>query len=1047
MCAGPSLVRQLWDMVALTTHKFVVVVTEHGTPRTGTEWGCVSEYRSVAFGVSGLTLGVVGDVTSNCCRREDVTVDGRHLRFNSIITDVVTGKACKVPFAIQNCVANRKWLVACGCSDSSFVVAKVGQLPLEIPPIRLSHHIYWMGFNSSNPEEEAVVVETLEYGDYGIAVLIQLVNMALTFEMKSMEIVSSTPVSFLRDHPSRFLESPLLCMRRENGTNVFVVPFSFSSGNEILLVEETTGTATCVSKARMSSLSQQDDRVFLVSFSIPNTPDTCCAQFWDCNNTSKPLRVVQQRGVYEWIAAGGFFFKVLGTCLDVEEGTSGTHVLSLKFPPNDYIRIERLLSHERCGQRSPARTLCGRNASLPCQLWELCTFTPRKFVMVLSACDGTDTSHYFTFTFAVSPLVLSTVGEVTGNCRPIAMLDERHCFDRRRSTITDLETGQGANFLWTMIIGKCLANNKWLIAAGHANLCGPSTGSAFVVMKVGEISLKAPLIRLSVEGISWIGFNSLDPEEQAVVVGLRDGYQPVFVIQVLDLRTTLETKQPAIVSSTRVKTHIGRPRSVDCVICMRKENGTNVIVFVSSFATGSRVLVAEETTGKCACVSKEASPLLSQQDSRIFLISYNTVIFCAEFWDCNNTAKPLRTVMKRDLCQWISDSGFSFKVSKLSGPEEGIRRITVSDAIPEGQVRCGHESPAHPLCRNPSLARQLWDITTTPRRYAVVSTLHTFDFGETMRPGGMTRVGGPAPTQQQQQQQQPQHYHGVAGVPRAAPPAVAPAATSSSVMDWRRRVDAECKRLVSAYVDVLDALPIRSAYGPELPPCGPPPPAPSSSSSSSAATTSAASGDATTTTTTSTGDAMDSQQATVSSVVPPTSSSVVDVDADEDPDVQVIEEPRGPPSASSTQAPLAPPSTASMSQSLSLSPGGAASSSLDPPSSASSSSLMDYASIRAAAQNELLPSGADVATARDALQLHRAASSIATASQSLLRVVFELRHAALMRDYGALAASNEAARREFEKARGGALGGLAALRCDVGDALRVLEDAYYHDVL
>ncbi|KAH3722951.1 hypothetical protein Pelo_18342 [Pelomyxa schiedti] len=356
VCRVPPIARHLWDLASSHPLTFVLSLSVYDAlsiPRGS---------RALQFGVSPATLGVVGDVIDRFGPRP--MVDGRRCfaKCNREIIDVVTNKVCKVFGAqkadIGDCSINSKWILVGGCVTGKWVLAlerveNLGEsLRLDIPIDAASSfpNMSWLGFNSSNPEQ-AVAVRALKRGYDGVTFLIQVISLQPTLETRQASVVSTTKLNIDRYNTSPFLSS-VLCMRRQNGTAVFILTLRIDWGDEVHIVDEFAGHSTCLSQADLPSLSQQDNSIFLICSSSP--PPSFHAEFWDCNNTTKPLRVIEQNGVSQWFAESGFFFKVndLPTpesgkrqkCILVEEAASGKRVLSFQFPADADFTMTRLFS-------------------------------------------------------------------------------------------------------------------------------------------------------------------------------------------------------------------------------------------------------------------------------------------------------------------------------------------------------------------------------------------------------------------------------------------------------------------------------------------------------------------------------------------------------------------------------------------------------------------------------------------------------------------------------------------------------------------------------
>ncbi|KAH3723067.1 hypothetical protein Pelo_18227 [Pelomyxa schiedti] len=150
----------------------------------------------------------------------------------------------------------------------------------------------------------------------------------------------------------------LLCMKRDEGTNVFIVTNILGSEpgiKPVQLVEEATGNVTYLSVTeRTAQLSQLDRRIFLVSRIIGPRSAEVGVEFWDCNDSTKPLRVVHHNDICQWVARSGFFFRLHEAtgpvdsnkrkCITVEDASSGRVLVSLNFQPDVLPWIQRVFT-------------------------------------------------------------------------------------------------------------------------------------------------------------------------------------------------------------------------------------------------------------------------------------------------------------------------------------------------------------------------------------------------------------------------------------------------------------------------------------------------------------------------------------------------------------------------------------------------------------------------------------------------------------------------------------------------------------------------------
>ncbi|KAH3714106.1 hypothetical protein Pelo_19386 [Pelomyxa schiedti] len=163
-----------------------------------------------SFGVSALTLGVVGDVTCNY-RRENPMLDETYFfdGDRSAAKNVVTGEFTSLGtrnFLVCQCDVNDRWLMASGSSSSSplvLTIAKVSETPMGIVVgIPCSSEVLppcWIGFNSSNPEQ-AVTVYLSEANATNMSFTIQVISIQALLR-KELAIMSSTKFITPRKYP------------------------------------------------------------------------------------------------------------------------------------------------------------------------------------------------------------------------------------------------------------------------------------------------------------------------------------------------------------------------------------------------------------------------------------------------------------------------------------------------------------------------------------------------------------------------------------------------------------------------------------------------------------------------------------------------------------------------------------------------------------------------------------------------------------------------------------------------------------------------------
>ncbi|KAH3731483.1 hypothetical protein Pelo_17687 [Pelomyxa schiedti] len=545
----------------------------------------------------------------------------------------------------------------------------------------------FLGMGKSNPNELLVVLRPnlAEAGAHEKRIL--LVDAQQTFSSGNLSVVCSVARTF----PAGRVREGFILIKR-TGVLVCVlqvlVPNPSGPPTQIFVVEmKYSGTVMQLKGG--CGLSRVSDSIFCLSYQ-----KTQCYELWDCNDTGKPIRVVQDT----LFAAGSentllFAFYDLNTwchhrhCEEVEEPLP---VVTVTLRARDQFLALATSAHPRCGTRSPARALTPPLLRL---LWDLCVAaTERRFVIPVGTTRNT--SHQqLVHRAGVSPLLLSvTPRGVSATLEPFVPPHRRPDADhwagpnpeggggcvlmRRRVTggggagsggkepggrVGNTRETLGVDVVMRLefvrewgIRGSYYCNRKWWCGLSADRECMFLQSIVVPVVKNQNGSLPIPwcvMIAAAVkpESAEFLGMGKSNPDEFLLVIrpSLRGLGTQDKTLLVADAQQTFSSGNLAVVCSLVSNFPAGEIREG---FLLFKKTGTRVCVIQvwvpnpgAATAPPNKIFVVEmRPSGTVKQMDGGYCCEVSRLSDSLFCISHKGLR--SELWDCNDTEQPMRVV-------------------------------------------------------------------------------------------------------------------------------------------------------------------------------------------------------------------------------------------------------------------------------------------------------------------------------------------------------------------------------------------------------------------